>query len=110
MNLVVQGPALGNGDLDAIALLAKPKAKRQIAPHAFRFVDAMKNEGIAVWKGFTMLSRLQQTRRGEVRDEARRPARRRAGRTVELVECPHCGAFHDPTTGCACRRPGAGPT
>lgn len=64
---------------------------------------------IAVWKAFSMISRLQQTRRGEVRDEARRPARRRNGKTVELVECPHCGAFHDPATGCACRRPGAGP-
>jgi len=63
---------------------------------------------VVVWKAFSMLSRLQQTRRGEVRDEARRPARRRAGRTVELVECPHCGAFHDPTTGCACRRAGGG--
>jgi phosphoserine phosphatase len=47
MNLVVQGPALGSGDVEAIALLAKPQATRQIAPHAFRFLGAMKNEGIA---------------------------------------------------------------
>jgi len=47
MNLVVQGPALGSGDLDAVALLAKPQATRQIAPHAFRLIGAMKNEGIA---------------------------------------------------------------
>ena len=47
MNLVVQGPALASGDLDAIALLAKPQAVREIAPRAFRFSGAMKNEGIA---------------------------------------------------------------
>ena len=47
MNLVVQGPALATGDLDAVALLAKPQATRQIAPHAFRLIQAMKNEGIA---------------------------------------------------------------
>ena len=47
MNLVVQGPALGSGDLDAVALLAKPHATRQIAPHAYRLIAAMKNEGIA---------------------------------------------------------------
>jgi phosphoserine phosphatase len=47
MNLVVQGPALGSGDLDAIALLAKPQAVQEIAPRAFRLVNSMKNEGIA---------------------------------------------------------------
>jgi phosphoserine phosphatase len=47
MNLVVQGPALVPGDLDAIALLAKPKAVQEIAPRAFRLLNAMKNEGIA---------------------------------------------------------------
>ena len=47
MNLVVQGPALGGGDLDAIALLAKPKAVHEIAPRAFRLAQAMKNEGLA---------------------------------------------------------------
>jgi phosphoserine phosphatase len=47
MNLVVQGPALVPGDLDAIALLAKPKAVQEIAPRAFRLVNAMKNEGLA---------------------------------------------------------------
>jgi phosphoserine phosphatase len=47
MNLVVQGPALGSGDLDALALLAKPREVRAIAPHAFRLLGAMKNEGVA---------------------------------------------------------------
>ena len=47
MNLVVQGPALARGDLDALALLAKPQAVREIAPRAFRLTGALKNEGIA---------------------------------------------------------------
>ncbi len=48
MNLVVQGPALAAGDLEAIALLAKPAAVQTIGPHAFRLCGAMKNEGIAL--------------------------------------------------------------
>jgi len=47
MNLVVQGPALASGDLEALSLLAKPQAVREIGPRAFRFIGAMKNEGIA---------------------------------------------------------------
>ena len=47
MNLVVQGPALADGDLEALALLAKPAAVERIAERAFRLVRAMKNEGIA---------------------------------------------------------------
>ena len=47
MNLVVQGPALAAGDLEAIALLAKPQTRRQLGPNAWRLGSAMKNEGIA---------------------------------------------------------------
>ena len=47
MNLVVQGPALAQGDLDALHLLVKPQGLREIAPHAFRFTGAMRNEGVA---------------------------------------------------------------
>jgi phosphoserine phosphatase len=47
VNLVVQGPTLAAADLDAITLLAKPKAVEEIAPRAFRLANAMKNEGIA---------------------------------------------------------------
>src|SRR5512134_471137 len=47
MNLVVQGPALAHGDLEALALLAKPQAVREIAPRAFRLAGALKNEGVA---------------------------------------------------------------
>ena len=46
MNLVVQGPALAKGDLEAIALLAKPKTVQEIAPRAFRLLNSMRNEGI----------------------------------------------------------------
>jgi phosphoserine phosphatase len=47
MNLVVQGPALAKGDLEALSLLVKPSRGQEIAPHAFRFFKAMKNEGVA---------------------------------------------------------------
>jgi phosphoserine phosphatase len=47
MNLVVQGPALAGGDLDALALLVKPREVRQVAERAWRLVHAMKNEGVA---------------------------------------------------------------
>ena len=47
MNLVVQGPALAKGDLEALRLLVKPSSGQEIAPRAFRFVHAMKNEGVA---------------------------------------------------------------
>jgi phosphoserine phosphatase len=47
MNLVAQGPALARGDLEALSLLVKPQAVRELAPRAFRLVGAMKNEGVA---------------------------------------------------------------
>ena len=47
MNLVVQGPALAAGDLEALSLLVKPQAVRRLAPRAFRLVRAMRNEGVA---------------------------------------------------------------
>jgi phosphoserine phosphatase len=47
MNLVVQGPALASGDLEALSLLAKPQSLRQLSSRAWRLKGAMKNEGIA---------------------------------------------------------------
>jgi phosphoserine phosphatase len=47
MNLVVQGPGLGQGDLEALALLAKPQDTKRIAGRAYRLTGAMKNEGVA---------------------------------------------------------------
>jgi hypothetical protein len=62
---------------------------------------------VAVWKGFAMLSRLQQQQKERVKAGARRPARRPGKATVDLVECPRCGAFHDPAEPCRCSRPAA---
>ena len=47
MNLVVQGPGLNEGDLEALALLAKPAQIQPVAPGAYRLTHAMRNEGIA---------------------------------------------------------------
>jgi phosphoserine phosphatase len=47
MNLVVQGPALSDGDLEALSLLAKPARVQPLATRAYRLVQAMKNEGLA---------------------------------------------------------------
>ena len=47
MNLVVQGPALAENDLEALALLVKPAQVRQVAPRAYRLTRAMRNEGVA---------------------------------------------------------------
>ena len=59
---------------------------------------------IAVWKGFAMVGRLaRQRQRAEVL--RRRPANRPAAasrQTIELVECPRCGAYFDPREGCRC--------
>ncbi len=47
MNLVVQGPGLNDGDLEALALLAKPAQIQPVAPGAYRLTRTMRNEGIA---------------------------------------------------------------
>jgi phosphoserine phosphatase len=47
MNLVVQGPALSDGDVEALALLVKPAFVEPVAPRAFRLRRAMQNEGVA---------------------------------------------------------------
>jgi phosphoserine phosphatase len=47
VNLVVQGPGLNEGDLEALALLAKPAQIQPVAPGAYRLGRAMRNEGIA---------------------------------------------------------------
>jgi phosphoserine phosphatase len=47
VNLVVQGPGLNEGDLEALALLAKPAQIQPVAPGAYRLTHAMRNEGIA---------------------------------------------------------------
>lgn len=59
---------------------------------------------VIVWKGFGLVGRL-------ARERDARPARPRqsagggrGGGTVELTECPRCGAYFDPQQGCRCGR------
>ena len=47
MNLVVQGPGLAEGDLEALALLVKPAGVQPLAARAYRLTRAMRNEGVA---------------------------------------------------------------
>ncbi len=61
---------------------------------------------IAIWKGFAYVGRLAQERQ---RADAlrRRPTGRpkaTSNRTIDLVECPRCGAYVDPREGCHCQR------
>jgi hypothetical protein len=61
---------------------------------------------IAVWKGFALVGRLARDRR-QTEALRRRPGNRAAAaskRTIELVECPRCGAYVDPGEGCRCER------
>ena len=64
---------------------------------------------IAVWKGFALVGLLARERR-HTEALRRRPGNRTAAaakRTIELVECPRCGAYVDPREGCRCERSGA---
>jgi hypothetical protein len=61
---------------------------------------------IAVWKAFAYISRLTQERQ-QANAVQRRPAGtpKAASRgTIDLVECPRCGAYVDPQEGCHCGR------
>jgi hypothetical protein len=61
---------------------------------------------IAVWKAFAYVGRLAQERQ-HANAVPRRPARSPKAaprRTIELVECPRCGAYVDPQEGCHCAR------
>lgn len=61
---------------------------------------------VVVWKGFALVGRLARERQAQqLRRQASQPSK--AGqaartRTIELVECPRCGAYFDPRQGCAC--------
>ncbi|MBE1236703.1 hypothetical protein IHV25_03425 [Phaeovibrio sulfidiphilus] len=63
---------------------------------------------IGVWVVFRAASRMARgERRTTPAEEAARAARAateaRAGKSVDLVKCPSCGAYHDSGTPCACR-------
>ncbi len=62
---------------------------------------------IAVWKAFAYVGRLAQERQQADalrRRPASRPKARSDRRTIDLVECPRCGAYVDPQEGCHCGR------
>jgi phosphoserine phosphatase len=49
MNLVIQGPALAESHVEAVAAMAKPSSIEEIASTAFRLRGALKDEAIAAW-------------------------------------------------------------
>jgi ribosomal protein L32 len=63
---------------------------------------------IAVWKGFTLITRLANERQAAVKRRAaaaRGAGSRRTGAeqgAIELRECPRCGAYIDPRETCSC--------
>ena len=60
---------------------------------------------VVLWKGFGLVSRLASERQAALKRSAGRATRTsradRAG-TVELRQCPRCGAYVDPREGCGC--------
>ncbi len=62
---------------------------------------------VAVWKGFALVSRLAGERQATVKrrrkaEPAAGAARPQRPGTIELRECPRCGAYIDPREGCKC--------
>jgi hypothetical protein len=63
---------------------------------------------VAIWKGFALVNRLASDRKAALKRQAgtaRRAAeasRAQRSGTVELRECPRCGAYVDPREGCRC--------
>ncbi|MEZ5932069.1 MAG: hypothetical protein R3F54_08980 [Alphaproteobacteria bacterium] len=63
---------------------------------------------VAIWKVFSLVSKLQKEGGILARDSARRAPRRPGERqgepaAVEMVACPRCGAYIDPRERCSCR-------
>jgi hypothetical protein len=61
---------------------------------------------VAIWKGFTLVSRLAGERKAALKRQAGTARRAEASHaqpgTVELRPCPRCGAYVDPREGCHC--------
>jgi hypothetical protein len=63
---------------------------------------------VAIWKGFALFNRLASERKAALKRQAAAAKRAtgspRAQRTatLELRECPRCGAYVDPREGCRC--------
>ncbi len=61
---------------------------------------------VAIWKAFSMISRLSKGTGGVPRpakpDDRQRAAHPSEPKAVEMKPCPRCGAFVDPREGCRC--------
>jgi hypothetical protein len=61
---------------------------------------------VAIWKGFTLINRLANQRQAAVKKRtagaASRGTKPQPPGTIELRECPRCGAYVDPREGCRC--------
>lgn len=63
---------------------------------------------IAIWKAFSLISRLQKEGGILAKNSGRRqPERRSETKAVEMTPCPRCGAYVDPREGCPCSARGA---
>ncbi|MDH3658445.1 MAG: hypothetical protein OEU92_00220 [Alphaproteobacteria bacterium] len=67
---------------------------------------------VAIWKAFSMISRLSKSSGGGVprpgkTSDHRQPDRPAEPKAVEMKPCPRCGAYVDPRQGCTCSTPGA---
>lgn len=63
---------------------------------------------VAIWKAFSMISRLQKD--GGIfakTQEPRQPERPSEPKAVEMKPCSRCGAYVDPREGCRCSSPSA---
>lgn len=62
---------------------------------------------VAIWKAFTMISKLTGNTGGGVpragnTDDRRTTAGKDEPKAVEMVSCPRCGAYVDPRERCSC--------
>ncbi len=59
---------------------------------------------VGVWYGFKLFSRLESARKGELKDEGRKPARK-GPEAEEMVSCPVCGTYVPSSNAGSCGRP-----
>lgn len=62
---------------------------------------------IAIWKAFSLVSRLQKegglfARDGDSRTPGANGESNDRSKAVEMVRCPRCGAYVDPKERCSC--------
>ena len=62
---------------------------------------------IAIWKAFSMISKLTGNKGGVPRPgntADRRDGARAEPEAVEMINCPRCGAYIDPRERCSCMK------